>query len=147
MGKERKKDMQQEIRELSEKIEKLEQIIAHLTGPIGRMQELAERYIRMMDSLVRLGMLPHEDIFEGIKDDISREIIRALLRRNHLNISQITEAVREHRGTASRRIVRERLQELEGMGKVERRIEKKATVYSLSEEMVKKWSEVLGLFK
>ena len=82
-----------------------------------------------------------------IKDDISKEIMGALLQKNGLNISQITEAVRHRRGTASRRIIRERLQILEKIGKVYSVHLKKEAQYWLSEEVITKWSQMLGLFK
>jgi len=146
MGK-KEEDLQKEIKDMGDKIKELEEIIHHLQEPMEQIWEFAEKYIRIVDSFIRLGLSPQENIFYGIKDEISREIIRALLHRNGMNISQITEVVRQNRGTASRRIVRERLKELEEAGKVERTSDKKAAVYTLSEEMVKKWSQMLGFFK
>jgi len=45
-------------------------------------------------------------------DSISKSIIIALDRKKRLNISQLTEQVRKERGSASRRIVRERVDKL-----------------------------------
>ncbi len=45
-------------------------------------------------------------------DDISKSILAALERKERLNISQLTEQVRKERGTASRRIVRERVDKM-----------------------------------
>ena len=45
-------------------------------------------------------------------DSISKAIIVALDRKKRLNISQLTEQVRKERGSASRRIVRERVDKL-----------------------------------
>ena len=45
-------------------------------------------------------------------DEISKAIISALERKERLNISQLTEQVRKERGSASRRIVRERVEKL-----------------------------------
>jgi DNA-binding transcriptional ArsR family regulator len=45
-------------------------------------------------------------------DSISKAIIAALDRKKRLNISQLTEQVRKERGSASRRIVRERVDKL-----------------------------------
>ncbi len=42
-------------------------------------------------------------------DDISKSILAALERKERLNISQLTDQVRKERGSASRRIVRERV--------------------------------------
>ncbi|MHA1223663.1 MAG: hypothetical protein ACTSSG_09345 [Candidatus Heimdallarchaeaceae archaeon] len=45
-------------------------------------------------------------------DDISKNIVAVLERKGNLNISQLTEALRKERGSASRRIVRERVNKL-----------------------------------
>ncbi|UJG44214.1 MAG: hypothetical protein K9W46_03300 [Candidatus Heimdallarchaeum endolithica] len=49
-------------------------------------------------------------------DEISRVIIKALERKGSMNLSQLTEAVRKERGTASRRIIRERVDKLLSKG-------------------------------
>jgi uncharacterized coiled-coil protein SlyX len=45
-------------------------------------------------------------------DDISKSILASLERKERLNISQLTEQVRKERGSASRRIVRERVDKM-----------------------------------
>ena len=47
-----------------------------------------------------------------LKDEIAKEIILDLARKGPRNISQLTRDLREGRGTASRRIVAERVQRL-----------------------------------
>ena len=45
-------------------------------------------------------------------DDISKSIIEVLEKKERLNLSQLTEQVRKVRGSASRRIIRERVDKL-----------------------------------
>ena len=55
--------------------------------------------------------------FPDIKyDEISKTIIEVLERKERLNLSQLTEEVRKIRGSASRRIIRERVEKLEQEG-------------------------------
>ena len=63
-----------------------------------------------------------------------------------MNISQITDGVRARRGTASRRIIRERLQALVEKDVVEK-MDGKQAKYKLNDEVVRKWAEVLGFLK
>lgn len=147
MGTETNQKLRKEIKQLHEKIEQLEQILSQFQEPFAQMREVADGYVRLIDTFVRRGILSPGDIFSDIKDDISKEIIGALLQKNGLNISQITEAVRRRRGSASRRIIRERLQVLEKIKKVYSVHSKKEAQYWLSDEVITKWSQMLGLFK
>ena len=83
---------------------------------LSRMK-LAERYIKQPK--IR-------------KDEISRCIVQALALRGPLNISGITREVAAMRGTASRRIIRSRLQSLE-RDEIVRKAEGFGTRYELIE--------------
>ncbi|HEY4705572.1 MAG TPA: transcriptional regulator, partial [Thermoplasmata archaeon] len=83
----------------------------------------------------------------GVKDDISRHIVAALMDRGDRNISQITDAVKGRRGTASRRIVRERLADLEREGIVIATPGVRSRTFRVSDEVRARWSQVLGLPK
>jgi hypothetical protein len=64
-----------------------------------------------------------------------------------MNISQITEDIRKRKGSASRRIVSARLDSLVDKGVLVVETGKKSKSYKISESVVKKWSQVLGLSK
>jgi len=64
--------------------------------------------------------------------------------RSEQNISQITELIRSKRGTASRRIIREKIQELAEKNIIQKHQKGSLYVYSLDEEVIKKWSQMLG---
>jgi len=139
--------LRREVRELTDKIRELEDMVARIQQPVEQMRSFASTYIGMVDAFLRMGTLPEEKLFHDVTDDISRDILKALLRRSDANISQITEMVRERRGSASRRIIRERLKQLEEQGKVRGHRDKNAAVYRLSPELVQQWSQLLGFFK
>ncbi|HDI73501.1 MAG TPA: hypothetical protein ENF57_00645, partial [Candidatus Korarchaeota archaeon] len=62
--------------------------------------------------------------------DLDRSIIRVLANSGPMNISQVTEEVKRLRGSASRRIIAERLRRLAKKGIVER-VKGKGKVYRL----------------
>lgn len=138
-------DLASKIEQLEKAMDRLSQPYGQLLGYLERLQEISRSYFRLLDLLQRYGSLSPEMAIPEIRDPISREIIKVLFERGGRNISQITEAVRARRGTASRRIVRERLQALEENGVVASSAESRGKVYDISEETVRKWSQVLGL--
>ncbi|HLE53851.1 MAG TPA: hypothetical protein VI999_01235 [Thermoplasmata archaeon] len=147
-------DLQEDVRELRKQIEALREALATVTKPyselagyIDRLQELGRSYFRLLDLYARHGSISPELVIPGLKDDISRHIVSVLVDRGDRNISQITEAIKGKRGTASRRIVRERLEDLEKQGIVVSSQGPRGRTFRVSDEVVSKWSQVLGMPK
>ncbi len=142
-----KEDLRKEVKELNSRIAELEGIISELQEPLRQLRTAAKGYYKFIDMFMKYGGVSPDKIVPGMKDPISKEIINILFDRNGQNISQITDVLRARRGSASRRIVREKLVKLEEAGLVIRKKTKKSVEYYISEELVKKWSQVLGFNK
>jgi len=137
-------DLQKKLEDISSRLVRIERILARLEPEMGEFQSSTK--------LIREGMDFYGSLFEIMgrftgrqrlarrfpeisKDEISRLMVEALEEGKPLNVSQLTVAVRRQRGTASRRIVRERLQHLEERGIIEESHQtKKATYYKLAED-------------
>jgi DNA-binding transcriptional ArsR family regulator len=136
-------DLRRKLEDISSRLVRIERILARLEPEMGEFQTSTK--------LIREGMDFYGSLFEMMgrftgrqrlarrfpeigKDEISRLMVEALEEGKPLNISQLTVAVRRQRGTASRRIVRERLQRLEELGIIEESHQtRKATYYKLAE--------------
>ncbi len=142
------------IQELTERIAQLEEAIRQVSVPYSQLatqlatfQETVGKYFRLMDLYQRYGMVSIDTIIPEVKDPISRDILRILLDRPGLNISQLTDELKGRRGSSSRRIVREKLKELAEKKLVVEEPGHNERSYRLSEDLVKRWSQVLGLTK
>lgn len=133
------------MEQVEKAMDRLREPYSELVGYIDRLQEISRSYVRLLDLLQRYGSLSPDMAIPELKDALSREIVNVLFEKGGRNISQITEALRAKRGTASRRIVRERLKALEAKGIVHRSGDPRGTAYDVTEETVRRWSKVLGL--
>jgi len=145
-------DLEKQIKSLSDKMESLEESMRMVATPysqlleyIERFQKISSSYFRLIDLYQKYGEISPDLLVPGVKDSISREIVKILFDRDGQNISQITQRLKERRGTSSRRTVRERLKELQDKGVVVSRGSERAKIYWLTEGYVKKWYELLGL--
>lgn len=145
-------DLQEQIKSLSDKMESLEESMRAVTTPYSQLLEYLERfqkisssYFRLLDLYQRYGEISPDLLLPGVKDSIAREIVKILFERDGQNISQITDRLKDRRGTASRRIVREKLKALQERGVVKEKGSPKSKEYWLSEEYVKRWYGLLGL--
>ncbi len=138
-------DLPKQIKELNKRIAELESMMAQLVAPVRQMQRSTQNYMRLVDLALKHGGLSPEMLLPEVKDPISKDIVKVLLKRSDQNITQITESLRVERGSGSRRIVREKLKILEDMGIVEQKEKKKVPTYNLTERVLRKWSQLLGI--
>jgi len=136
--------LKKEIKELNKRISELERMLTTLTQPLASAQKTTERYLKLTGLLLDHGGLTPEVILPSVKDSISKDIIRVLLEHDAQNVSQITDLVKAKRGTASRRIVRTRLVDLENQGIIHKHQHGSRMVYSLTPDVIKKWTQLLG---
>jgi len=139
-----KKDLAKEVKELNKRISELEKMLSVVIQPLRDASNTTQKYMKITRLLLEHGGLTPDIILPGVNDPISQQIVRVLLDRNEQNISQITDLVRSKRGTASRRIIREKLNELVENGVVQKQQKESRYVYSLTEKVIKKWSQMLG---
>jgi DNA-binding transcriptional ArsR family regulator len=138
-------DLPKQIKELNQRIAELEKMMAQIMAPVRDMQKATGKYLRLVDLALSHGGLSPEMVTPEVKDPISKDIMKVLMERRDQNITQITEALREKRGSASRRIVRERIKTMIEQGVVAQKGEGAVSTYSLSEEVLRKWSQLLGI--
>jgi DNA-binding transcriptional ArsR family regulator len=150
---EEKEALREEIKELSEKVEELETALRAATRPLGDlmsqlegMNRIAGNYFRLLELYHKKGSISPEAVLPELKDPISIEIVKVLFDKGGLNVSEITDQLRERRGSASRTIVRERLQDLvvDGIVTVSEGSHG-VSLYSISEEVADRWYRMLGL--
>jgi DNA-binding HxlR family transcriptional regulator len=147
-------DRDKQIEQLAERIAQLEETLRQVSRPYAELvahlaafQGTVQRYFRLLDLYQKHGVISIDTILPQVKDSMSKEIMRVLLDKPGLNISEITDRLRDQRGSASRRIVRERLGRLVEQGLLVERTGKGEKTYEISEVVVRKWSQVLGLSK
>lgn len=145
-------DIQEQIKDLAKKMQSVEESVDKVAGPyaqlldyIERFQKISGSYFRMLGLYQRYGAISPDLLIPDLKDPISRDIVKVLFERDGQNISQITDKLKEMRGTSSRRIVRERLKGLEEKNVIEARGSSRSKEYWLAEEYIEKWYDLLGL--
>jgi predicted nuclease with TOPRIM domain len=119
-------EVQERLDEISDRLARLEELIERVGPGIEEVRssakviregfEFYDGMVRLMSKFTKAERL--ESRYGDLKkDDISWRIIQILDNSSRpLNISQITAGVRAERGTASRRIVRERVNDLVSRG-------------------------------
>ncbi len=147
-------DLRKEIQQLREQMEVLSAAFDRISKPYGqlfeyldRFQGIAKSYFRVLELYQKYGEVSPEIVVPGLKDPIAKEIVKALFEKGDRNVSQVTESVKARRGTASRRIVREKLEALVEEGVVVPSGGGKIRTFAIAPGVVEKWSQVIGLAK
>ncbi len=147
-------DLREEMRELRAQIEALRAALSDVARPytelvayLDRLQDVSRGYFRILDLYAKYGKVSPDLVIPSLKDDISRHIVAVLFDRPDRNISQITDALKGKRGTASRRIVRQRLEDLQREGIVVATPGSRVRTFRVSDAVAEKWSQVLGVPK
>lgn len=145
-------ELEKQIKALADKMDSVEDTMSKVAGPYSQLLEYVERfqkistsYFKMLGLYQRYGAISPDLLIPGVKDPISRDIVKVLFERDGQNISQITDKLKDMRGTSSRRIVRERLAELEEKGVVRAKGSPRSKEYWLTEAYVEKWYDLIGL--
>lgn len=146
-GSDDEEELKEQVKKLNKRIAELEGILEDLQEPFRKLYGAARGYYKFIDLYMKYGEVSPELTVPELKDPISKDIIMVLFEKNGQNTSQITEAVKAKRGSASRRIIRQKLGKLEEEGYVTSEQTKKATQYYISKDLARKWSEVLGFTK
>ena len=141
------KELRKQVEALREALNEVAEPYRELAGYIEQLQGITRGYFRLLDLYAKHGAVSPDLVVPGLKDDISKAILTVLFEKGDRNVSQITDSVKGKRGTASRRIVRERLHELVKQGVIIESAESRGHTYRVSEEVAAKWSQVLGLSK
>jgi DNA-binding transcriptional ArsR family regulator len=145
-------ELEKQIKALADKMDSVEDTMSKVAGPysqlldyVERFQKISSSYFKMLGLYQRYGAISPDLLIPGVKDPISRDIVKVLFERDGQNISQITDKLKAIRGTSSRRIVRERLAELEEKGVVKAKGSPRSKEYWLTESYVEKWYDLIGL--
>jgi sugar-specific transcriptional regulator TrmB len=145
-------EFQDRLDEISSRLARLERLIERMGPGIDEVSQSARviregfdfynSMLQVMSKFTRAERL--ESRFKDLKkdeirDEISWKIIQILDGSRPLNISQITASVRAERGTASRRIIRDRVKGLVGRNiiKIIEDEDDRARYYALAEDYSK----------
>ncbi|MFO7992093.1 MAG: winged helix-turn-helix domain-containing protein [Thermoplasmata archaeon] len=143
-------DLREEIDSLKKQLNSMEGMLKNimdmhknLLERVSMNSDVEQRYVKMLSLYQRFGKISPSAL-PGIDDSISEAIVEILLDAPALNITQITERLREKKGSASRHTVRERLKEMEEKGIVKKEDSGQGKSYSLTGRIIDKWAKLLG---
>jgi hypothetical protein len=106
-------ELESQIKALAAKMDDVEESVRTISVPysqlidhLERFNKIATSYFRLLDLYQRHGEIAPDVLLPGVKDPISREVVKILFDRDGQNITQISERLRERRGSSSRRASR-----------------------------------------
>jgi DNA-binding transcriptional ArsR family regulator len=150
----KEEEQAKEIKELHDKIDRLEVMISEFKQPfseaqsyMNRFNEMASGYLKIIGLYQQHGKVSPEMLVPTVKDPIAQDILVILFEKKELNVSQIADQLKEKRGSASRKTVRDKLAILEDANAIEVIDDKKVKKYKVSEELVENWLKLLGVMK
>ena len=138
-------DPQQGMDLLARKIEKLEETISRMLNTLSKLSDSGQKYAHLVSLYLEYGEISPSMVLPNIQDPISKVIISVLSQQGSGNVSQITDWVRDRRGKASRKTVKDRLDILIDQDIIVRSRGKGRVTYSLSPEVIRKCAKMLGL--
>ncbi|ASJ09672.1 ArsR family transcriptional regulator [Thermococcus siculi] len=132
--------------ELAREVQELRKALEELRESFAVVSQMAQAYLRLINTYAQYGGLSIDVIVPEIRDDpIAREIVKVLFDLKRANVSQITRELKGRRGKASRNTVRAKLTELRELGIVVEIPGDRGKFYALSKQVVKKWLEMIGM--
>ncbi len=146
-------ELKEEIESLKEQMTTMQDMLQNLMNmhknvlaKVSTDTDIEKRYLRMLSLYQRYGKIS-PSVLPGIKDPFSENIVEVLLDAKNANITQITQRVRQKKGSASRHTIRDRLKKLEKEGIVKKVDGGKGKNYVLTDKTINKWAEMLGIKK
>ena len=132
---------------IAERLEKIERMLQRYMNDdyVQYVRKILGSYFRLINIYLEEGRISPSVIFPEVKDPISREIIEVLFQHGALNTTEISNILKERRGSSSRKTVREKLQRLMELGVVECDEKKGEKEYYITESAVRRWLKVLGI--
>ena len=120
---EKERSLEERLIDLAGRLERVEKLLLKETGSVEDLQQelrTLRGVVSTVGAFVGLASSLRNAAEERHYGDMERHILEVLGKSNSsLNISQVTKAIKEERGTASRRIVAKKLANMEAQGLVE----------------------------
>ncbi|HDD26792.1 MAG TPA: hypothetical protein ENF75_06900 [Acidilobales archaeon] len=120
---ERMRRLEEVLRLILDKLERIERLLLAVDAESAEVIKLASKFTLLLSLPASRALdLANRAVnifrLHGGMDEVSKAIIEALVVKDEVTISELTRLVRLVRGSASRRIVTERIRRLEKMGLV-----------------------------